>query len=144
MGIFKAFVIKKELELETEKLKSILDIERKKLQAEFDILATKKSMELTEHVKLARMEMEDKLNKQSTLYNEALQKMALIHEKEKSALETKLAKEYYEQMTEALREVNLEGNFQAKSLQEISMKMFEKALEKPMPSHFIEERRTST
>jgi hypothetical protein len=43
-------------------------------------------------------------------------------------------------MTEALREVNLEGNVQAKFTQELSMKMLDKALEKPMPAHFIEER----
>lgn len=139
MGLFNFFVVKKELEIEVKRLTSIIDIERKTLQAEFDILATRKSLELTEHEKRYRMEFEDKLNKQATLYNESLQKLSLKHAQEISALESRLVKEYYEKMTLALREVNLEGNFQAKSLQELSMTMFSKALEKPMPAHLIQE-----
>ncbi len=151
MGMLNWWTQKKELEIEVKRLTSIIDIERKKLQAEYDILATRKSMELAEHEKLYRMEMknelekqkmqmEDKLSKQATLYNESLQKLAAVHAQQQSAIETKLAKEYYEKMTEALREVNLEGSFQAKSLQELSMTMFAKVLEKPMPSHIIQER----
>lgn len=140
MGILKYFVVKKELEIEIQRLKSVLDIERKKLEAEFDILATKKTMALTEAMKMAKIEMEDKLNKQATFYNESLQKLQLIHAKEISALESKLVKEYYEKMTEVLRELNLEGNVQTKFVQELSLKMFDKALEKPVPSHFINER----
>lgn len=140
MGIFNYFVVKKELELEIRQLKSIIDIERNKLQAEYDILSTRKTLELTETMKLAKMEMEDKLNKQATLYNESIQKLGLQHAKEQAALEAKLSKEYYYQMTDALRELNTEGNVQTKFMQEISLKMFDKALEKPVPSHFIQER----
>jgi hypothetical protein len=140
MGIFNFFVVKKELELEIKRLSSIIDIERKKLKAEYDILAEQKTQELVGHVKLQKMELDDKLNKQATLYNASLNKLSLAHAQEIAAMETKLAKEYYEKMTDALREVNLEGNVQAKFTQELSMKMLEKALEKPMPSHMISER----
>lgn len=140
MSIFNFFVVKKELEYEVKRLKSILDIDRKNLQAEFDILAQRKTAELIEHLKLQKIEMEDKLNKQATLYNDSLNKLASVHAAEKSELEARLAKEYYAQMTAALREVNLEGNAQSKYIQELSMKMFDKALEKPMPAHMIEER----
>lgn len=140
MGLLNYFVVKKELEIEIHRLKSVLDIERKKLQAEYDILSTRKTMELTESLKLGKMEMEDKLNKQATLYNESLQKLGLQHAKDMAGLEAKLSKEYYSQMTQALRDLNCEGNVQTKFMQEISMKMFDKALEKPVPSHFINER----
>lgn len=143
MGLFNFFVVKKELELEIRRLQSILEIERKKLQAEYDILAEKKTMELVEHVKLQKMEMEDKLKKQANLYQESMNHLNLVHAQEISKLETRLAKEYYEQMTAALREVNLEGNVQAKFTQELSLKMLDKALEKPMPAHMITERLVS-
>lgn len=97
-------------------------------------------MELTEAIKLATMQMEDKLNKQATLYNETLQKIQIKHSQEISTLQSNLAKEYYDKLGETLRDMNLEGNAQTKYVQELSMKMFDKALEKPVPSHFIEER----
>lgn len=134
MGIFNFFIAKKELELEVRRLTSIIEIERKRLQAEFDILAEKKTQELVSHTKLQQLEM------QANLYNESLQKLQTIHAQDISKPETRLAKEYYDKMTEALREVNLEGNVQAKFTQELSMRMLDKALEKPMPAHFIEER----
>lgn len=140
MGLFNFFVVKKELELEIKNLKSIIEIERKKLQAEYDILATQKTAELVANEKLLKIELEGKLNKQATLYNESLNKLALVHATEVAKLETKLAKEYYGQMTVALRDINLEGSAQTKYIQELSMKMFDKALEKPMPAHMIEER----
>lgn len=139
MGMFGFFLAKKELELEIRKLTSILDIEKKKLQAEYDILATQKSYELKEQIKLNSIECENKLNRQATLYNDSLQKLTTQHAETTSKLETKLAKEYYEKMTEALRELNLEGSAQTKYVQELSMKMFDKALEKPI-GHMIEKR----
>lgn len=141
MSLFKYFTIKKELELEIKHLNSIIEIERRKLQGEYDILATKKTLELNESLKIMQVELQEKLNKQATLYNESLQKMEVIHTKELSKLESRLAREYYEKMTEVVRELNLEGNVQTKFVQELSLKMFDKALEKPMPpSHFIQER----
>lgn len=140
MGMFNWWIQKKELEIEVKRLGSIIEIEKKKLQADYDILATRKSLELTEHEKRYRMEMEDKLNKQATLYNEALSKINVENIKNIAQIETDLAKSYYEKMIEALRDINLEGNVQTKFMQELSLKMFDKALEKPMPSHFIEER----
>ncbi len=140
MGIFKYFVVKKELEIEIQRLKSIVHIERMKLQAEFDILSTKKTLELTESIKMSKIEMEDKLNKQATLYNESLQKLGLVHAKELANIQSNLAKEYYDKMRDTLETLNLEGNVQTKFMHELSMKMFDKALEKPVPSHFIAER----
>lgn len=130
----KVLVKKKELELEVERLKLTLDLEKTKLKSEYDILAIKKTMELTEKMKLAEMEMNDKLNKQATLYNESLQKMNMIHSKDKSELETRLATEYYGKLSEALAKMNLEGSSQSKFVQELSLKMFDKALEKPNAS----------
>lgn len=127
--MFGIWVKKKELELEVKQLSALLDIAKSKQEAELSIAKSR-----------VELEAEKKLQGQYLLYKEGLQKVEADKAKEVSELKSSLAKEYYDKMQDALRELNLEGGAQSKFVQELSLKMFDKALEKPMPSHFISER----
>lgn len=138
--IFKMLLKKKELELEVKKLTDLLDIERKRLANEFDIMRKTNDFEVSKIRKTQEMDYNDKLQKQSALYEQSLRKLEAVSLKEVSELKSSLAKEYYDKMTEAMTKLNLDGSQQSKFVQELSLKMFDKALEKPMPHHIIEER----
>lgn len=138
--MFNLWVKKKELELEVKRLTDLLSLERTKLAGEFDILKKANDFELVKIRKALEMDYNDKLQKQSALYEKALRSIEAASLKEVSDLKSSLAKEYYDKMGEALTQLNIDGSMQSKFVQELSLKMFEKALEKPMPAHIINER----
>lgn len=141
-GIFMFFnllVKKKELELEVKKLTDMLDIERKKLASEFEILRREKEFEIVKLQKSLELDYNDKLNKQAVVYEKSIRNLEAVANNEKSELKSSLAKDYYDKLSKAMTQLNIEGSQQSKFVQDLSLKMFEKGLEKPMPAHIIHE-----
>lgn len=136
---FNLLVKKKELELEVKKLTDMLDIERKKLASEFEILRREKEFEIVKLQKSLELDYNDKLNKQAVVYEKSIRNLEAVANNEKSELKSSLAKDYYDKLSKAMTQLNIEGSQQSKFVQDLSLKMFEKGLEKPMPAHIIHE-----
>lgn len=137
LGIWKQ---KKELEYEVLRLQTLLDVQKQKLSHEYEILKRDNTFQFEKNQKLIEMDYNKKLTEQAALYEKSLRQLEANSTKEQADLKAKLAKEYYDKMSDAMTKLNLDGSSQSKFVQELSLKMFDKALEKPMPSHIIEER----
>lgn len=138
---FKRILKIKELELYISNLK-------REQAHELSFVEKQKDMEIKQAKELAKIEYEKKLNDQFLLYKDSLvklqqenQNLAANNNSNIANLKAQLAKEYYDKMQTAIMELNLEGSAQSKFVQELSLKMFDRALEKPMPSHVISEKR---
>ncbi len=135
--LFKRVLKIKELELE-------LGLIKKDHASDFAHLEQRKSAELKEAMALLKVEFEKKLNDQYLLYKDGLIKLQMDNQKiatennvNVANVKAQLAQDYYSKMQDALKELSLEGSAQSKFVEELSLKMFDKALEKPMAAHLI-------
>lgn len=146
---------KLELEFELEKMQEKLDHEKRKWGSEFEALKSKHDLERLEKETLLKLKNEQDMAQVKLDAERATIKLEAGYDKQLRALETKhsgdlsklksdTAKEYYEKMQDALKDMTLNGSEQTKFTQELALKMFDKALEKPVPiapQHQITEKR---
>jgi hypothetical protein len=121
----------------TRALKAQSDLhsaEIEKLRKESDI----KLMELTS---LAKLNAEQKVAEATLAKDKAVQVLETKYAKELSALESSLAKDYYDKMQDALADMHKNGTEMSRFAQDMAMKFVDKGLEKPMPAHTINETR---
>lgn len=132
-----------------ERAKQLFEEDKKRLvsqqqdlhTAEIEKLRKEAEINLMELQSLSKLHSEQKVAEATLAKDKAVQALETKYAKDLAALEGKLAKEYYEKMQAALTELHTHGSTQSKFVQELALKMFDKGMEKPMPSHFITESR---
>lgn len=91
-----------------------------RLKSEYDL-------KLQEAVTLAKLDAEQRVRQVELDKSRATSELESKYAKEKSELEQKLSQDYYSKLTAAMADFNANGNVTTKFMQEIAMKVFEKA-----------------
>jgi len=125
------------------------EIEKLKKESGIQLVELKSLAKLDSEQRISQAELDAKKRVQEleAKHTEGLSKARTEHAQELSKVRSDLSVEYYDKMQKALLDMNTEGSSQMKFINELTMKMFDKGLEKatPMaPLHMITETRTST
>ncbi len=131
---------KKRVELDLQQLQAKLDIEISKQKNAFEIQKQKIEIEKTETISLLKLDNQQQVAKIKLEAEKALAAEQMKNVKALEELKSTLAKEYYDKSAETMKDITLKGTEQGKFVQELSLKMMDKALEKPMPAHMISEK----
>lgn len=133
------FFSRRFLELEAKKKSLELDIAA--LAQQLELTKKKYDMDLLEAKTLISLESEQRIAKINLESQKRVQQLEMENSVKLSELKSGLAKEYYDKMQIAMKDLTLQGSDQSRFVQELSLKMMDKALEKPMPAHYIKEKR---
>ena len=140
---------KKDLErqrsLFEEDKKRLVDRLKEEHGSETDKLKRESELKLMELQTLSKLDSDQRIAQAELDAKSRVQAAETKHAAEMSVLKSTLAKEYYDSLQVALKDMTINGTEQTKFVQELAIKMLDKSLEKPMPAvyHQISETRSS-
>lgn len=143
MGWFSLTKRKRELEIAIETLELSLknkeeasrqELANLKADHERTVKAQRQEhdLKIVELTTMTKLKNEQELAKQKLEYEQKVQALTSKHVDEIAKLKTDLAKEYYDNMTKAMFDLNKEGSAQTKFVQEMALTMMGKGQEKPL------------
>jgi hypothetical protein len=140
--------IKQQVELEKEKQEHTFRLKEQKFEADKinwqadmkaleNRLRTESETKLTEAISLGKLDKEQELAKQRYEYDKKIQDIQSKHVQDFSQLESKLAKEYYDKLYEAMERFNREGTVTTNFMSDLVKNVFDKIPPARMEAKFI-------
>jgi len=119
--------LRQNLDHEQRRQEMAIDEERSKHRVEMQSKEKEYEIKQQEIITLLKLESEQKLKQAEINFERTKTDLLSSHKMEIAKLESKLAAEYYEKLSNALEEMNSKGNVTTKFMQELTMQMFAQA-----------------
>lgn len=117
--------------MELHMVRQEMELAKKAQQQDYDLkidrMKQESELKLNEERVKMNLKLEQEIAQAKLLCDTTVQEEKIKHLKEASAITTKVQEEYYERMKNALEELNSKGNYATKFLQEMSLKLLDRA-----------------